>query len=68
MTVRRKSFPKHAVQATDGHLNITEFQDGLMRSELETRMLHLQPSELVLQEKLSKQTESMVQYLIGQHE
>lgn len=29
-------------------------------------MLHLQPSELVLQKTLSKQTESMVSYLIGQ--
>lgn len=39
-----------------------------MRSELETRMLHLQPSELILQKELSKQTESMVRFLVGQHE
>ena len=45
-----------------------EFDDSLMRSELETRMLHLQPSELILQEHLSKETESIVRYLIGQHE
>jgi DNA mismatch repair protein MSH3 len=39
-----------------------------MRSELETRMLHLQPSELVLQKDMSKQTESLVKHLIGSHE
>lgn len=39
-----------------------------MRSELETRILHLQPSELVLQKDMTKQTESMVSFLVGQHE
>lgn len=46
---------------------LTEFEDGLMRSELETRMLHLQPSELLLQQELSLKTESIVQHLVGQH-
>lgn len=45
----------------------TGFEDGLMRAELETRMLHLQPSELLLQKDLSPKTESMVKHLAGQH-
>lgn len=51
----------------DAYVPISEFEDGLMRSELETRMLHLQPSELLLQKELSPKTESMVQHLVGQH-
>lgn len=38
-----------------------------MRAELETRMLHLQPSELLLQTDLSGKTEAMVKLLAGQH-
>lgn len=34
--------------------------------ELETRLLHLQPSELVLPKDLSKPTESLVTYHSGQ--
>ena len=44
-----------------------EFDDTLMRAELETRMLHLQPSELLLQKELSGKTESMVKYLARQY-
>ncbi|KAL8292983.1 hypothetical protein RQP46_000677 [Phenoliferia psychrophenolica] len=55
-----------AVLPSTGEVIYDEFEDGHMRSELETRMLHLQPSELVLQKSLSKQTESMVSFLIGQ--
>jgi DNA mismatch repair protein MSH3 len=46
---------------------ITEFEDGLMRAELETRLLHIQPNELLLQKDLSPKTESMVKHLAGQH-
>uniref|UniRef100_A0A0K3CG19 DNA mismatch repair protein MSH3 n=1 Tax=Rhodotorula toruloides TaxID=5286 RepID=A0A0K3CG19_RHOTO len=56
-----------AVVPATGQVVYDEFEDGLMRSELETRMLHLQPSELLLQEELSSKTESMVQHLVGQH-
>ncbi|KAK4699369.1 DNA mismatch repair protein MSH3, partial [Phenoliferia sp. Uapishka_3] len=79
--------PKDGEKVKIGMLAVvpsTEFEDGHMRSEIETRMLHLQPvrlftvlymislshtvaqSELLLQQHMSKQTESMVAYLIGQ--
>ncbi|BGP29936.1 hypothetical protein JCM10296v2_001688 [Rhodotorula toruloides] len=56
-----------AVVPSTGQVVYDELEDGLMRSELETRMLHLQPSELLLQKELSSKTESMVQHLVGQH-
>lgn len=36
-----------------------------MRTELETRLLHLQPTELLLQQGMSRPTESMIAYLSG---
>lgn len=42
------------------------YTDVVERVELETRLLHLQPTELVLQKKLSSQTETMVAYHAGQ--
>ncbi|GAA6022808.1 hypothetical protein JCM11491_006414 [Sporobolomyces phaffii] len=56
-----------AVMPSTGEVVWDEFEDGLMRSELETRLLHLQPSELLLQKDLSRPTESMVKHLAGQH-
>ncbi|GAA5894851.1 hypothetical protein JCM6882_006693 [Rhodosporidiobolus microsporus] len=56
-----------AVMPSTGEIVYGEFDDGLMRAELETRMLHLQPSELLLQKDLSARTESMVKHLAGQH-
>ncbi|GAA5919780.1 hypothetical protein JCM1841_005854 [Sporobolomyces salmonicolor] len=56
-----------AVMPSTGEVVYDEFEDGLMRSELETRMLHLQPSELLLQKDLTSASESMVKYLAGQH-
>ncbi|BGP22690.1 DNA mismatch repair protein MSH3 [Rhodotorula toruloides] len=57
-----------AVVPSTGQVVYDEFEDSLMRSELETRMLHLQPSELLLPKELSSKTESMVQHLVGQHD
>ncbi|GAA5990081.1 hypothetical protein JCM5350_001092 [Sporobolomyces pararoseus] len=56
-----------AARPSTGEVIYDEFEDGLMRSELETRMLHLQPSELLLQKDLSPATESIVKHLAGQH-
>ncbi|GAA6063830.1 hypothetical protein JCM10212_003992, partial [Sporobolomyces blumeae] len=56
-----------AVMPSTGEVVYDEFDDGLMRSELETRMLHLQPSELLLQSDLTPATESMIKHLAGQH-
>ncbi|SCZ97612.1 BZ3500_MvSof-1268-A1-R1_Chr4-3g07297 [Microbotryum saponariae] len=55
-----------AVKPSTGEVIYDEFVDGLMRSELETRLLHLQPSEVVLQPQLSKQTQSIINYLVRQ--
>lgn len=47
--------------------SLTEFEDGFMRSELETRLLHLEPGEIIMaDEDVSKQTERMVNYLLSQ--
>ncbi|GAA5830215.1 hypothetical protein JCM3766R1_002826 [Sporobolomyces carnicolor] len=54
-----------AVMPSTGEIVWDEFEDGLMRSELETRMLHLQPNELLLQKDLSPATESIVKHLAG---
>ncbi|GAA6050091.1 hypothetical protein JCM3770_001365 [Rhodotorula araucariae] len=56
-----------AVVPSTGTVVYDEFDDSLMRAELETRMLHLQPSELLLQQDLSSKTEAMVKYLAGQY-
>ncbi|GAA5822849.1 hypothetical protein JCM11251_004399 [Rhodosporidiobolus azoricus] len=56
-----------AVMPSTGEVVYDEFDDNLMRAELETRMLHLQPSELLLQKDLTAKTESMVRHLAGQH-
>ncbi|BGP37749.1 Mismatch repair protein msh3 [Rhodotorula kratochvilovae] len=56
-----------AVVPSTGTVVYDEFDDTLMRAELETRMLHLQPSELLLQKDLSSKTEAMVKYLAGQY-
>ncbi|GAA5986743.1 hypothetical protein JCM11641_007759 [Rhodosporidiobolus odoratus] len=56
-----------AVMPSTGEVVYDEFEDSLMRAELETRMLHLQPSELLLQKDLTPKTDSMVKHLAGQH-
>ncbi|KAG0231398.1 Mismatch repair protein msh3 [Actinomortierella wolfii] len=53
-----------AVQPATGDIVYDEFQDTYMRSELETRLLHIQPAELILPEKgLSPATEKLVRHL-----
>ncbi|KAF9166181.1 Mismatch repair protein msh3 [Actinomortierella ambigua] len=57
-----------AVQPATGDVVYDEFQDMYMRSELETRLLHLQPAELILPEKgLSPATENLVKHLSMPH-
>lgn len=43
-----------------------EFEDGFLRSELETRLLHIQPGEIVLQGNISGPTQRVVSYLMMQ--
>ncbi|KAI9374348.1 muts domain V-domain-containing protein [Aspergillus egyptiacus] len=54
-----------AVQPTTGDIIYDEFDDGFMRSEIETRLLHIAPCELLIVGGLSKATEKLVQHLSG---
>ncbi|EIM90301.1 DNA mismatch repair protein MSH3 [Stereum hirsutum FP-91666 SS1] len=48
-----------------GDVTWDEFEDGHMRTELETRMVHTKPAELLLSgQKLSKPTERMLGYFV----
>ncbi|KAL4949555.1 muts domain V-domain-containing protein [Aspergillus filifer] len=54
-----------AVQPTTGDIVYDEFDDGFMRSEVETRLLHIAPCELLIVGQLSKATDKLVQHLSG---
>ncbi|KAG0216738.1 Mismatch repair protein msh3 [Mortierella sp. NVP41] len=53
-----------AVQPATGDIVYDEFVDGYFRNELETRLLHLQPAELIVpMEPMSKATEKLLGHL-----
>ncbi|KAG0296612.1 Mismatch repair protein msh3 [Linnemannia gamsii] len=53
-----------AVQPATGDIVYDEFVDGHFRNELETRLLHLQPAELIVPtEPMSKATEKLLGHL-----
>ena len=52
-----------AVQPATGDIVYDDFEDGFMRSEIETRLLHLAPCEFLIVGELSKATEKLVQHL-----
>ncbi|KAF9946228.1 Mismatch repair protein msh3 [Mortierella alpina] len=53
-----------AVQPATGDIIYDEFVDGHFRNELETRLLHIQPAELIVpMEPMSKATEKLLGYL-----
>lgn len=54
-----------AVQPATGDIVYDDFEDGFMRSEIETRLLHIAPCELLIVGDLSKATEKLVQHLSG---
>lgn len=54
-----------AVQPTTGDIVYDDFEDGFMRSEIETRLLHVGPCELLIVGDLSKATDKMVMHLAG---
>ena len=54
-----------AVQPGTGDIIYDEFEDGFMRGELETRLLHIAPCEFLIVGELSKATERLVQHLSG---
>ena len=54
-----------AVQPATGDVIYDDFEDGFMRSEIETRLLHIAPCEFLIVGELSKATEKLVQHLSG---
>ena len=54
-----------AVQPMTGDIIYDDFEDGFMRSEIETRLIHLAPCEFLIVGDLSKATEKMVKHLSG---
>jgi len=54
-----------AVQPATGDIIHDHFEDGFMRSEIETRLLHISPCELLIVGDLTPATEKLVQHLSG---
>ncbi len=54
-----------AVQPATGDVIYDDFDDGFMRSEIETRLLHIAPCEFLIVGELSRATEKLVQHLTG---
>ncbi|KAL9045050.1 MAG: hypothetical protein Q9214_001858, partial [Letrouitia sp. 1 TL-2023] len=54
-----------AVQPATGDVIYDDFEDGFMRSEIETRLLHIAPCEIMIVGNLSKATDKIVQHLSG---
>ena len=54
-----------AVQPATGDVIHDDFEDGFMRSEIETRLLHIAPCEILIVGDLSKATDKFVQHLSG---
>ena len=54
-----------AVQPTTGDIIYDEFEDGFMRSEIETRLLHIAPCEILVVGELSKASSKLAHHLAG---
>lgn len=54
-----------AVQPATGDIIYDSFQDGFMRSEIETRLLHISPAEFLIVGDLTKGTDKLIQHLSG---
>ena len=54
-----------AVQPATGDVVHDSFEDGFMRSEIETRLLHIAPCEILIVGDLSKATEKLIQHISG---
>ncbi|KAI8065738.1 muts domain V-domain-containing protein [Gongronella butleri] len=52
-----------AVQLSSGDVIYDKFDDGFLRTELETRLLHIEPCELLLPASMSKATEKVIMQL-----
>ena len=54
-----------AVQPATGDILYDNFEDGFMRGEIETRLLHIAPCEFLIVGELTKATDKLVQHLSG---
>lgn len=54
-----------AVQPATGDIIYDRFEDGFMRSEIETRLLHISPCEFLIVGDLTRGTDKLVQHLSG---
>jgi DNA mismatch repair protein MSH3 len=54
-----------AVQPATGDIIYDSFEDGFMRSEIETRLLHISPCEFLIVGELTKATDKLLQHLSG---
>ncbi|ODA82959.1 hypothetical protein RJ55_01468 [Drechmeria coniospora] len=54
-----------AVQPATGDIIFDSFEDGFMRSEIETRLLHISPCEFLIVGDLTKGTDKLVKHLSG---
>lgn len=54
-----------AVQPATGDIIYDEFEDGFMRGEIETRLLHIAPCEILIVGELTKATDKLVKHLSG---
>ncbi|KAF2710516.1 hypothetical protein K504DRAFT_454801 [Pleomassaria siparia CBS 279.74] len=52
-----------AVQPATGDIIYDDFEDGFMRSDVETRLLHIAPAEFLIVGDLSKATEKLIRHL-----
>ncbi|KAL2427064.1 DNA mismatch repair protein msh3 [Exophiala dermatitidis] len=54
-----------AVQPATGDIIYDDFEDGFMRGDIETRLLHIAPCEFLIVGELSRATEKLVMHLSG---
>jgi DNA mismatch repair protein MSH3 len=52
-----------AVQPATGDIIYDDFEDGFMRSDIETRLLHIAPAEFLIVGNVSKATDKLIQHL-----
>ncbi|KAI9308314.1 DNA mismatch repair protein Msh3-like protein [Cunninghamella echinulata] len=55
-----------AIQPSSGDIIYDDFNDGYMRSELETRLLHIEPCELLVPSNMSEPTKKIISYMTNQ--
>ena len=54
-----------AVQPATGEVVYDDFEDGFMRSDIETRLLHIAPCEFLIVGDVSRATDKLVMHLAG---